>query len=158
MISQRALQGSTASFVAAVGIVLAVGAARLPAEKGYSILGPHVFPFAVATLLIGLAVLLAIQAMRGAHAPLTNDVDSQPAGARAGAAWVTAGLVAVAALINLIGFVLSSALLFAMAARGFGSRSPVRDLAIGISLVLPVYWLFTAGLGVSLPPLVNAWI
>jgi putative tricarboxylic transport membrane protein len=25
-------------------------------------------------------------------------------------------------------------------------------------LTLPIYWLFNAGLGVSLPPLVNAWI
>ncbi len=157
MINQRALQGGTALFVAAVGTILAVGAARLPAEKGYSILGPQVFPFAVATLLIVLAAVLAIQASR-APVKQSSDVESQPTGARAGAAWLTAGLVAVAALINVVGFVLASALLFTMAARGFGSKSPVRDLAIGISLVLPVYWLFTAGLGVSLPPLLNAWI
>jgi len=69
-----------------------------------------------------------------------------------------AGLVGVAVLINLIGFVLAAGLLFACSARGFGSRRPVKDLAIGIALTLPIYWLFNAGLGVSLPPLVNAWI
>ncbi|MEK1835874.1 MAG: tripartite tricarboxylate transporter TctB family protein, partial [Pseudomonas sp.] len=82
---------------------------------------------------------------------------AQPGG-KAGATWVTAGLVGVALLITYIGFVLAAALLFACSARGFGSRSPLRDLAIGIALTLPIYWLFTAGLGVSLPPLVNAWI
>jgi putative tricarboxylic transport membrane protein len=79
-------------------------------------------------------------------------------GGKSGAAWVTAGLVGVAVLINLIGFVLAAGLLFACSARGFGSRRPVKDLAIGIALTLPIYWLFNAGLGVSLPPLVNAWI
>ena len=35
------------------------------------------------------------------------------AGGKAGAAWVTAGLIGVAVLINLIGFVLAAGLLFA---------------------------------------------
>jgi putative tricarboxylic transport membrane protein len=54
--------------------------------------------------------------------------------------------------------VLAAGLLFACAARGFGSRHPVRDLAIGIALTLPIYWLFNAGLGVSLPSLINIWL
>ena len=61
-------------------------------------------------------------------------------------------------LINFVGFVLAAAILFCAAARGFGSRRPLRDLAIGVALTLPVFWLFTLGLGLSLPPLVNAWI
>lgn len=159
MIHQRSLQGCIALFVAIVGIVLAIGAARLPVEKGYSILGPHVFPFAVATLLIALSMILAIQALRKSNfATPTSEDDAAPTSSKSGAAWVTAGLLVVAALINQIGFVLASALLFTLAARGFGSKKPLRDLGVGISLVLPVYWLFTAGLGVSLPPLINAWI
>jgi putative tricarboxylic transport membrane protein len=75
-----------------------------------------------------------------------------------GAAWVTGGLVAMSVLIVHLGFVLSAALLFALSARGFGSRHPLRDVAIGVALTLPVYWIFTSGLGVSLPALVNAWI
>ncbi len=75
-----------------------------------------------------------------------------------GAAWVSAGLMAMSVLITFVGFVLSAALLFGMAARGFGSRHPVRDLGIGAALALPVYWVFTSGLGVTLPSLVNAWI
>jgi putative tricarboxylic transport membrane protein len=104
-------------------------------------------------------VLLSYQAASGGFRELDNgDVQGTIPGGKAGAAWVTGGLVGVAVLINVIGFVLSGALLFVCAARGFGSRHPLRDLAIGIALTLPIYWLFNAGLGVSLPPLVNAWI
>lgn len=140
-----------------LGLILAGGAACFPVEKGYSILGPQVFPMAVAVFLILLGAVLAFQAVTGRR----NSSDEQEPASRSGregACWVTGGLLAMAALIGHLGFVLSAALLFAMAARGFGSRRSVRDLGLGIALTLPVYWIFTAGLGVSLPVLVNAWI
>lgn len=147
----------------AIGAVLAFGAFRFPAEMGFVILGAHVYPSAVAVFLGGVGVLLSYQALSGGFRSLADDSDSDKTagalpGGKLGAAWVTAGLVATALLINLIGFVLAAGLLFACSARGFGSRHPVRDLAIGIALTLPIYWLFNSGLGVSLPPLINAWI
>ncbi|MHC8380305.1 tripartite tricarboxylate transporter TctB family protein [Pseudomonas sp. LB3P14] len=147
--------------VIAISAVLAFGAFRFPPEMGFVILGAHVYPYAVAVFLGAVGLLLCYQAVTGGFRELTDhDDESAKAlpGGKLGAAWVTAGLVGVAVLINLIGFVLAAALLFACSARGFGSRRPVRDLAIGIALTLPIYWLFNAGLGVSLPPLVNAWI
>ena len=137
--------------------VLAVGAFRFPPEMGFVILPAYVYPYAVAGFLCAVGVLLSYQALSGGFRELDG---SNPgiAGGKLGAAWVTGGLLGVALLINLIGFVLAAGLLFACAARGFGSRYPLRDLAIGIALTLPIYWLFNAGLGVSLPPLVNAWI
>lgn len=143
--------------VMATGAALAWGASRFPVEKGYSILGPQVFPYAVAAFLLLVGGLLAYQAATGGFHGLVSQEASAGA-SRAGAAWVSAGLIAMASLMTQIGFVLSAALLFALAARGFGSRHPWRDLAIGIALTLPVYWIFTTGLGVSLPALVNAWI
>jgi putative tricarboxylic transport membrane protein len=145
----------------AISAVLALGAYRFPAEMGFVILGAHVYPYALAAFLGVVGLLLCYQAVTGGFRELADHEDEsakvQPGG-MLGAAWVTAGLVAVAVLINLIGFVLAAGLLFACSARGFGSRRPVRDLAIGIALTLPIYWLFNAGLGVSLPPLINAWI
>ena len=142
----------------ALALALAVGAAGFPVDKGYSILGPQVFPFAVAAFVGTVAVLLCRQAVTGGF----RNLDEQPAAPSrsrvAGAAWLSIGIVVVAALINHLGFVLSAALLFVCAARGYGSRTPARDLAIGIALTLPVFWLFTKGLGLSLPPLVNSWI
>ena len=147
--------------VIAISAVLAAGAFRFPPEMGFVILGAHVYPYAVAVFLGVVGLLLCYQAVTGGFRELADhDDESAQAlpGGKAGAAWVTAGLVGVAVLINLIGFVLAAGLLFACSARGFGSRRPVKDLAIGIALTLPIYWLFNAGLGVSLPPLVNAWI
>lgn len=159
MLHARNMQYLIAVFVAVVGGVLALGASRLPVEKGYSILGPQIFPYAISALMLVLSISMVVQTLRSnTNKGHSIHAESSSGPGRAGAAWVTVGLVVVAVLINVIGFVLASALLFALAARGFGSKSPVRDLIVGISLVLPVYWLFTTGLGVSLPPLVNAWI
>jgi len=138
-------------------VVLAVGAYRFPPEMGFVILPAYVYPYLVAGFIGGVGVLLSYQALTGGFRELDTDSGTNPGG-KAGAAWVTGGLLGVAVLINLIGFVLAAGLLFACSARGFGSRHPLRDLAIGIALTLPIYWLFNAGLGVSLPPLVNAWI
>ncbi|MHC8367344.1 tripartite tricarboxylate transporter TctB family protein [Pseudomonas sp. ZT5P21] len=147
--------------VIAISAVLAYGAFLFPEEMGFVILGAHVYPYAVAVFLAGVGVMLCYQAVTGGFRELADHDDESAKvlpGGKAGVAWVTAGLLGVAVLINLIGFVLAAALLFVCAARGFGSRQPLRDLAIGIALTLPIYWLFNAGLGVSLPPLVNAWI
>lgn len=147
--------------VVAISAVLAVGAYRFPEEMGFVILGAHVYPYALAVFLGVVGLLLCFQAVTGGFRELADHEDESAKalpGGKFGAAWVTAGLVAVAVLINLIGFVLAAGLLFACSARGFGSRRPVHDLAIGIALTLPIYWLFNAGLGVSLPPLINAWL
>ncbi|VVM43799.1 hypothetical protein PS662_00436 [Pseudomonas fluorescens] len=147
--------------VIAISAALAYGAWQFPAEMGFVILGAYVYPYAVALFLAGVGVVLSYQAVTGGFRELADHEDESAKvipGGKAGVAWVTAGLLGVAVLINLIGFVLAAALLFACSARGFGSRHPLRDLAIGIALTLPIYWLFNAGLGVSLPPLVNAWI
>ncbi|AUG01537.1 tripartite tricarboxylate transporter TctB [Pseudomonas sp. 09C 129] len=145
----------------AISLVLVIGALRFPPEMGFVILGAHVYPSAVAAFLGAVGLLLSYQACTGGFRELAaHDDETAQAlpGGRLGVAWVTAGLVALAVLIDLIGFVLAAGLLFACSARGFGSRRPLRDLAIGIALTLPIYWLFNAGLGVALPPLVNAWI
>ncbi|MCX2900457.1 tripartite tricarboxylate transporter TctB family protein [Pseudomonas mandelii] len=145
----------------ALSAVLAYGAWQFPPEMGFVILPAYVYPYALAAFVGGVGLLLCYQAVTGGFRELADhDGESAKAlpGGRAGVTWVTVGLVAVALLINVIGFVLAAALLFVCAARGFGSRRPVRDLAIGMALTLPIYWLFNAGLGVSLPPLVNAWI
>lgn len=147
--------------VAGIGVVLGWGASRFPVEKGYAILGPQVYPYAVAAFLGLLGFSMCFQALTGGFRKLANDPADRarvPRQGRRGAAWVSTGLVCIALLIVHVGFVIAAALLFACSARGFGSNTPARDLALGIAIALPVYWLFTAGLGVSLPALVGAWI
>jgi putative tricarboxylic transport membrane protein len=66
--------------------------------------------------------------------------------------------VAHAVLIGVIGFVLASALLMACAARGFGSRRPLRDVLIGLAIALPLWFVFARVFQVGLKLLPAAGI
>lgn len=55
-------------------------------------------------------------------------------------------------LMNGAGFIVSSTVMFALAARAFGSRRIARDVIAGALLSAIIYVAFTRGLGVTLPP------
>ncbi len=147
-------------FLLTIAVLLGFGAAKFPVDKGYSILGPHVFPFVLAGFLGLLSVLLCWQAVTGGFHRLEDPQEPSPGAQQwAGAAWVSGGILAIAGLINHIGFVLAATLLFVAAARGFGSRRWLVNIAIGFALTLPVYWVFSKGLGLTLPALLpGGWI
>jgi putative tricarboxylic transport membrane protein len=85
-----------------------------------------------------------------------------------GFVWVSAGLLLNAALIERLGFILSCALCFMLAVRGFKSaegrrerslRSFIADLLVGLAIAAPVYWMFTQGLAINLPGLTGTgWL
>jgi putative tricarboxylic transport membrane protein len=142
-----------------VGAVLAVGATFIPAEAGYAGVGPNFLPWLVAVAMVVCGVLLGREALTGGFRAM-----DEPSGAARGDwtafAWVSAGVLANAALITSIGFVLSCALCFTLAVRGLRSAegrpagSPAqtgRDAAIGLTIALPVFWLFTKVLAINLP-------
>ena len=64
---------------------------------------------------------------------------------------VSAGIVLHMAIIGWAGFIIASTLLFVLIARGFGSRRPVRDALVAVLLAVAVFFIFTLGLGLSLP-------
>jgi putative tricarboxylic transport membrane protein len=66
-------------------------------------------------------------------------------------AMLALALVVDVALIDLTGFVVASTLMFAIAARAFGSRRPARDAMIGLAIAAIIHVAFTRGLGVGLP-------
>jgi len=82
--------------------------------------------------------------------------------------WVSAGLLANAALITVIGFILANVICFTLASQGFVSATGrkdrgvagwLTDAAIGFAIAAPVYWMFTQGLAISLPSLTGTgWI
>lgn len=133
-----------ASGVLALALLVAVEAARVPASA-YAVVGPRAFPLAVAGLLGLLGLLLLIEALAGQLLP--EDFAGEPLDGRA-LGWVGLGLVANVALIASLGFVLASSLLFVCVARGFGSRRPVRDGALGLALATLVFLGFSRLLGV----------
>ena len=150
-----------------LGAGLAIGAVQIRSEAGYSGVGPNFLPWVVAVALIVCGAGLALQALRGGF----HDMEA-PSGAERGHwigfVWVSVGLLANAALITTIGFILSCTLCFVLAVRGFKSaegradfslRSIAVDAAIGFAIAAPVYWMFSQLLAINLPGLTETgWL
>jgi putative tricarboxylic transport membrane protein len=67
-----------------------------------------------------------------------------------GFALVLAAVAAFGVLVEPAGFPLAAALMFALVARGFGSRRPAWDFLIGLALAALVYVVFALLLGLQL--------
>ncbi|RYF40893.1 MAG: tripartite tricarboxylate transporter TctB family protein, partial [Comamonadaceae bacterium] len=85
-----------------------------------------------------------------------------------GFAWVSAGLLANAALITTIGFILSCTLCYMLAVQGLRRaaqqdamrpRTLAIDLVTGVAISAPVFWTFTKFLAINLPGLTRTgWL
>lgn len=150
-----------------LGALLAAGATQISAEAGYAGVGPNFLPWVVAAALMLCGGFLVWEARSGGFREM-----EEPSGAASGCwrgfAWVSAGILANAALITRLGFILSCALCFVLAVRGFKAsqgrpdRSPkawLVDALIGMAIAAPVYWMFTQLLAISLPGLTaTGWL
>lgn len=148
-----------AELVVSLG-VLALGAGAsavafsLPESGGYARIGPNFVPKGVGGALVLLGLWLLADALRGGWRDAVPDAAQdrgEHAFARDGFGWVAAGLLAQMALIHTAGFPIAAATLFACVARGFGSRRPVRDAAVGLGLGVAVFLFFVRFLNVNLP-------
>jgi len=115
--------------------------------------GPKFFPLLIGGAALVLAVILAVAIPRGSkgEADAGEDIDPEAPGD-----WRTVGLlialfVAMILLVNLLGWVIMSALFFAGAATILGSKHYVRNIAIGVVLALASFYAFYSGLGIPLP-------
>jgi putative tricarboxylic transport membrane protein len=155
--AQRRWQIVIAAFVLLLALIFAIGARSFPEASGYAGIGPAFVPFIVAGFLALVGALLLYQALTGGFRRFemaTSDASPD----RVGAIWLSAGILAMAALIRPLGFPIAAITLFVLVARAFGSRRSGRDVLIGAVLVFPIFWLFTLVLDVNLPRLVNDWI
>jgi len=137
-----------------VGAVVLFDAARLNVPYSQSDpVGPRTVPFIVGGLLLACAVALAFNVARGGHgvAEEGEDVDLT-----APTEWrvvipLVATFLANILLIDLLGWVISGALLFWGSSWALGSRHPVRDLGISVALSFATFYGFYSGLGILLP-------
>lgn len=116
--------------------------------------GPRVFPYVIGTGMIVLAVLLAVATARGSRPEpdAGEDVDLTVS-----ADWLTVAkllgvLLFTVATMNLLGWAVSGALLFAGAAWVLGSRTVLRDVLVGAVLAVGSWYGFYVGLGIPLTP------
>jgi putative tricarboxylic transport membrane protein len=150
-----------------VAAVLAVGAARTSSEAGYGGVGPNFLPWVVSLALLACGVFLIRESRSGGYREM-EEGSGAGRGHWAGFAWVSAGLLLNAWLITTLGFILSCALCFVFAVRGFKSaegrldlspRAWIVDLLIGFVIAAPVYWMFTQLLAINLPGLTETgWL
>jgi len=159
-------QAAVGGGVFLLGLALGVGALDISSAAGYGGVGPNFLPALVAVVLMLCGVLMVREVMTGGFRQM-----AEPSGAaRAwwpGLVWISAGLLANAALISRIGFILSCTLCYLLAVQGLrraagqavDARSLVVDVVAGAVIAAPVYWAFTQFLGINLPGLTDTgWL
>jgi putative tricarboxylic transport membrane protein len=152
--------------VALIGLGLAAGALTIPSNAGYAGVGPNFLPWLVAIALLVCGVLMVREARTGGFRDMEEAGDAKPYWP--GFVWMSAGLLANAALITTIGFIFSCTLCFVMASRGLRNASGDsgqswtswrNDLVLGLMIAAPVYWMFTQFLAINLPGLTQSgWL
>ena len=161
------LQTLVGSGVILLALGMAVGALTIPSTAGYAGVGPNFLPWLVAAALLVCGAFMVYEARSGGF----RDVEGADGNEKpywGGFAWMSAGLLANAALITTIGFIFSCALCFVLAARGMrnaagasdgGVKSWVNDVITGLLIAAPVYWMFTKFLAINLPGLTQSgWL
>ncbi len=149
-----------------IGLGLAVGAVSIPSAAGYGGVGPNFLPWLVSVALMVCGAFMVWESRTGGFRA-TDEADGV-APCWSGFAWVSAGLLANAALITTIGFIFSCTLCFVLAVQGLrgaegkASLVPamlVKDSLIGMAISAPVYWMFTQFLAINLPGLTSTgWL
>lgn len=150
-----------------IGFVMAIGAMGIPSDAGYAGVGPNALPWLVAAALMACGLWLIREALTGGFQQMETPSGAGQADWASGA-WVVAAVIANAALITAIGFVLACTLCFVLAVRGLrlaegkaggGARQLLLDAATGVLIAAPVFWLFTKLLAINLPGLTaGGWI
>ena len=146
-----------------IGLALAAGAVSIPSAAGYGGIGPNFLPWLVACVL-ALCGTLIIREARSGGLRNRDEPSGSARGHWVGFAWVSAGLLANAALITTIGFILSCTLCYLLAVQGLRRaggqhaghpRTLLVDLASGLVIAAPVFWAFTQFLAINLPGLTS---
>lgn len=123
---------------------------QIPADGGYSAVGPRFTPLLVAAGLLAIGCVLLWQSWTTGWKGMEGTAPPEPFFAPA-FLWIAGALVLHMLVIGFLGFTIASTLLFAMVARGLGSRRVVHDVVIGLVLAVVVFLFFTRVLNVTLP-------
>ena len=143
-----------ALFLGALGILVITQALLLPESKiARGPVGPAAVPLVIGTLLVVVAIFLAIDIHRGGRGEPEGGEDIE-LGARSD--WRTIAMLVAAFVFNALtieslGWAISGAVLFWGSAFALGSRHYIRDAVIAVVLSVGTWYLFVLGLNVSLP-------
>ena len=146
-------QYSLAGFLVVVGAYVLYDAATLDAGFSDQPVQPYLFPYIVGGALVGLGLLLVVATLRGDVAAAEEGEDIDLAG---GSDWRTVALLSAVFLFNIVfidwlGWAITGAILFAGTAHVLGSRTLIKDVAIGAALSVGTWYGFYSGLGLAIP-------
>ena len=142
------------AFLVVLGVIMLVDAAGLGDNTtGTDPLGPKAVPVFLGSALILLAVGLTVAVLRGSKPELEGgeDVDLEARMDLKTVLMLIGVFVANIVLIDVLGWVISGAILFYGSAIALGSRHYLRALVIAVALSLITFYGFAIGLGVGLP-------
>ena len=144
-------QVAVAAGVTALGALILWGSFYLATSGGYAQVGPGVVPRAVGVLIVILGAFLLREAYTGGFRGVDEEAELRLPIDWPAFAWVSGGIIAYGVLIEILGFILSSTILFVMVARGFNSRRWLLNAGTGVVLAVIVFAIFNYGLGLTLP-------
>ncbi|MGE0497392.1 MAG: tripartite tricarboxylate transporter TctB family protein [Ramlibacter sp.] len=164
--SSSLIQTLVGGGVLLTGLALGAGAVSISSDAGYGGVGPNFLPWLVAGVLAVCGAWMIWEARTGGFRQM-----EEPTGGQAhwpAFVWVSAGLLANAALITTLGFILSCTLCYVLAVQGLrraaGQAAGLPkvwavDSVTGLAISAPVFWTFTQFLAINLPGLTSTgWI
>lgn len=141
------------SFLFLAGVVIVFDTTKLRAAEGFAVVGPQLFAYIVGGALLLLSSWQIIQVLRG-NLGKPEDIEGGEVASKPswkGLALVFAGLLFYAFLVEILGFMVSAAVLFFLTAYALGEKRKVRLAIISALIAVAVYFGFTLGLQIDLP-------
>lgn len=134
------------AFVLAMGLFVALETYQLAPTATAAVVGPRLFPFIVAIGLISVGVALLKEAISGHVAHEGGfELDWRAV------AFVSGGLLLQIFLLERIGWILATSLMFVLATLAFRERRVIVSILIGLALTGATFVVFDYGLGLGLP-------
>jgi putative tricarboxylic transport membrane protein len=144
--SLRLGEGVLSLGVLALGLFIAAQTTLLEVGPSQAAVGPRLFPFMIAIGLIAVGLSLLREAFFGHIAHERGwELDWRAV------ILVTAGLVAQMLLLESLGWIVATTLLFLATTFAFGSRQALLGIVYGLALSAFVFVSFNYGLGLDLP-------
>ncbi|MFB9993945.1 tripartite tricarboxylate transporter TctB family protein [Deinococcus oregonensis] len=139
--------------VVLLGLLLLIGTNQIATSGMNTVVGPKVFPLIVSVGTLGLGVLLTIGALRGHRAEPTTEEDTDPDAPvnLASPGLILGGFLLGTLLLQPLGFVVGTAIMYFTVAFAFGERRYGLMAGVAVIVALITYVLFTRGLGLTLP-------
>ncbi len=143
-----------------LSIFVLVQANGMSSTSTFAKVPPNIFPWMIGIGLLVAGLLLLVGALRGEKAEPAGEEDADPNAPTNYLAivFVAGGLLTQILFINLLGFIITSSLMFAGTAQGFRplptnqrARAFGMDFLIGAVVSVIAYLGFTRGLGIQLP-------